>query len=96
MVFLLLTFGTKVWYKDEAQSDPPPSKLNLGIGFVPVENNFYSLQTQLAISKPFDRAPIENGAIPNPNLLLKLYLLIGKISLTMQHFIPELHSIGSH
>ena len=59
--FSLTNFGTKVWYKDEAQSDPPPSKLNLGIGFVPIENNFYSLQTQLAFSKPFDAQPSESS-----------------------------------
>lgn len=59
--FSLTNFGTKLWYKDEAQSDPPPSKLNLGIGFVPIENNFYSLQTQLAFSKPFDAQPSESS-----------------------------------
>ena len=62
--FSLTNFGTTVWYEDEAQADPPPSKLNLGIGFVPVDNNFYSLQTQLAISKPFDQGPIQNGRFP--------------------------------
>jgi hypothetical protein len=62
--FSLTNFGTTVAYVDEAQADPPPSKLNLGVGFVPVDNNFYSLQTQLAISKPFDQGPIQNGNIP--------------------------------
>ena len=59
--FSLTNFGTKVWYIDEAQSDPPPSKLNLGIGFLPIDNNFYSLQTQLAISKPFDEHPSKSS-----------------------------------
>ena len=59
--FSLTNFGTKVWYIDEAQADPAPSKLNLGIGFVPIDNNFYSLQTQLAISKPFDARPTESS-----------------------------------
>lgn len=59
--FSLTNFGTKVWYNDEAQSDPPPSKMNLGVGFIPVENDFYSLQTQLAISKPFDARPAESS-----------------------------------
>lgn len=62
--FSLTNFGTKVWYVDEAQADPPPSKLNLGIGFFPIENEFFSLQTQLAISKVFDREPSKNGVIP--------------------------------
>lgn len=62
--FSLTNLGTPVWYVDEAQSDPPPTKLNVGIGFLPIENNFFSLQTQLAISKVFDRGPIENGKIP--------------------------------
>lgn len=62
--FSLTNFGSTVWYVDEAQADPPPSKLNLGVGFVPIDNNFYSLQTQLAISKPFDQGPIQNGNIP--------------------------------
>lgn len=62
--FSLTNFGTKVWYVDEAQADPPPSKLNLGIGFFPIENEFFSLETQLAISKVFDREPSKNGVIP--------------------------------
>jgi len=59
--FSLTNFGSTVWYIDEAQSDPPPSKLNLGIGFVPIENNFYSLETQLAFSKQFDAQPSESS-----------------------------------
>lgn len=59
--FSLTNFGTKVWYKDEAQADPPPSKLNLGIGFLPLDNNFYSLQVQLAFSKAFDARPTESS-----------------------------------
>jgi hypothetical protein len=59
--FSLTNFGSTVCYVDEAQADPPPSKLNLGIGYVPIENNFYSLQTQLAFSKPFDAQPSESS-----------------------------------
>lgn len=59
--FSLTNFGNKVWYNDESQSDSPPSKLNLGIGFIPIENNYYSLQTQLAFSKPFDASPAESS-----------------------------------
>src|SRR3989339_1135722 len=61
--FSLTNFGTTVWYEDENQADAPPSKLNLGLGFLPIENDFFSLQTQLAISKPFDRGPMQNGKI---------------------------------
>jgi len=59
--FSLTNFGTTVIYVDEAQADPPPSKLNLGIGFLPIDNNFYSLQTQFAISKQFDAHPVESS-----------------------------------
>jgi hypothetical protein len=59
--FSLTNFGTAVWYVDEAQSDPPPSKLNLGVGFIPIENDFYSLQAQLAFSKPFDEQPAKSS-----------------------------------
>lgn len=62
--FSLTNFGATVWYEDENQADAPPSKLNLGLGFLPIENDFFSLQTQLAISKPFDRGPMQNGKIP--------------------------------
>ena len=59
--FSLTNFGTTVIYVDEVQADPPPSKLNLGIGFLPIDNNFYSLQTQFAISKQFDAHPVESS-----------------------------------
>jgi hypothetical protein len=59
--FSLTNFGTTVAYVDEAQADPPPSKLNLGFGFIPLDNNFYSLQAQLAFSKPFDAHPPESS-----------------------------------
>jgi hypothetical protein len=67
--FSLTNFGGTVDYtrinteEESSNSSPPPSKLNLGIGFVPIDNNFYSLQAQLAFSKPFDRGPIQNGEI---------------------------------
>lgn len=61
--FSLTNFGGTVDYprmntaEESTISDPPPSKFNLGIGYIPFENNFFSLQTQLAISKPFDDRP---------------------------------------
>jgi len=68
--FSLINFGGTVDYprlntaEESFNSSPPPSKLNLGVGFIPVDNNFYFLQTQLAISKPFDQGPIQNRNIP--------------------------------
>lgn len=59
--FSLTNLGTPVWYEDESQADPPPTKLNLGIGYFPFENEFFSLQTQLAISKIFDRGSEYNS-----------------------------------
>lgn len=59
--FSLTNFGSTVAYLDEAQADPPPSSLNFGIGFFPLDNKYYSLQAQLAISKPFDEHPARSS-----------------------------------
>jgi len=65
--FSLTNFGGTVDYpkiysaEESFTSSPPPSKLNLGIGFFPIDNNFYSLQAQLAFSKPFDARPTESS-----------------------------------
>ena len=36
-------------------SDPPPTQLNLGVHYIAIENNYFSLPVELSFSKPFDK-----------------------------------------
>jgi hypothetical protein len=50
--FSLTNFGTPVVYLSDIQSDPPPSNLNLGFNYLPVENDHTSLALQVETTRP--------------------------------------------
>ena len=65
--FSLMNLGPAVKYEATTVSgetftnyDPPPTKLNLGINFVTVENEYFTMPISLSISKPFDKRD-DNG-----------------------------------
>jgi hypothetical protein len=57
--FSLMNLGPAVKFEleqlaNENHFDPPPTRLNLGVNFTAVENNYFTLPLSLGIWKPFD------------------------------------------
>jgi hypothetical protein len=53
--FSLMNFGTPVEYIDYAGADAPPSTMNLGANYFPVEEDHASIAIQLEATKPIEK-----------------------------------------
>ena len=59
----LMNLGSAVEYKSDVSVgelqdiyyEPPPTRLNLGMNFIALDNDYFSLPLDLSISKPFDK-----------------------------------------